>query len=366
MTINPETLTHVLSKMLGKPIRRADYHTQELQGGTLGDVYLVTGMAEDAAGAQLPYQVVWKTQMQWERPGDSPSWRREYDLYMSDFDAVCTHAFRWPVCYHGELGDTEMELWMEYVQGPSGSDLTIDMLEQAAMAIGRFQGRLHKQPPAALQQNTALGDVGFMAREFAQWHTQSFTYEFLISPESRWPDFLKRMLKNGDICFYEGKSIEYGCLRSPACDLPAHLQRMLTDIDDRWEAIFEALQRLPTVLCHRDYWIENIFIADNNVVAIDWDGAGWGFLGEDIASLIVDDTDAAHLGAYYRKLIPAYHKGLSEYMDISGIGDFHVRDMMLVKFGYRILQHYMFTQSAEIKQQQIEILQAIHELADGG
>lgn len=76
----PKALTTVISKILGKPITGAEYQTQQLHGGTLGDVQLVKGMAEIAGGEKLPYKVVWKKQKKWERPGDPNSWRREYDL----------------------------------------------------------------------------------------------------------------------------------------------------------------------------------------------------------------------------------------------------------------------------------------------
>ena len=60
--IKPETLTHVLSQMFDKCITDASYQTRPLQGGTLGDVRLVTGTAKTEAGGKLPYAVVLKTQ----------------------------------------------------------------------------------------------------------------------------------------------------------------------------------------------------------------------------------------------------------------------------------------------------------------
>lgn len=83
--VKPEVLVLVLSKMLDKTIIHADYQLQELQGGTIGNVQLVTGMVETSDGEHLPYKLVWKTQGKFERYGDPNSWRREYDLYASDF-----------------------------------------------------------------------------------------------------------------------------------------------------------------------------------------------------------------------------------------------------------------------------------------
>ncbi len=66
---------------------------------------------------------------------------------------------------------------------------------------------------------------------------------------------------------------------------------------------------MPVVLCHRDLWIENIFLSDGRIRLIDCDCTGWSFIGEDIASLIADYTDVEDLDEYFRKLVPAYLKG---------------------------------------------------------
>ena len=359
--MNLETLIKSLSKMFGQRIVRAEYQTEQLQGGTLGDVQLVSGMAETADGEKKPYRIVWKTQKQWERPGDPNSWLREYDLYKSDINAVFTDSFRRPECYLAERNENEIQLWMEYIDGESGSDLTVEMLEQAAQELGRFQGRLYMQSDT-LKEASCLGDIGFMQREHDQWHTQTFTYDFLISAPCRMPEFLKQMLKDNEIQLCEGKSFEYSCLRSTGCTLPTHLKQMLLDMDDRRDEIFNQIKLLPVVLCHRDYWIENIFHSGGKIRLIDWDTAGWGYMGEDIASLIVDDTEPSFIDEYCRRLVPAYLKGISEYMDLSHIENFHIRDMIIIKFGYRYFQRHMFSQSPDVKNHQIAILQKIYEM----
>lgn len=146
--INTKTLKHVLSKMLGKSISHADYHAQELHGGTLGEVRLVTGTAVTTDDDCLPYKVVWKKQKKWDRPGDQDSWRREYDLYASDLGKAFTGSFSRPECYHAEMNCDEIQIWMEYIDGISGRNLTIEMLETAALELGRFQGRIAAHPDA--------------------------------------------------------------------------------------------------------------------------------------------------------------------------------------------------------------------------
>lgn len=161
--LTKENLAEVLSKMFETGIIRVEFQSEQLKDGTVGDVRFVTGTAESDNGTKLPFNVVLKVQRKWERHNDPDSWRREYDLYTSGFGAVFTDSLRWPVCYHAEINEdeTETQLWMEYIDGVSGLDLTGDMYERAAEELGRFQGRLYSERPAVLQNLTNLSEVEF-------------------------------------------------------------------------------------------------------------------------------------------------------------------------------------------------------------
>jgi len=87
---------------------------------------------------------------------------------------------------------------------------------------------------------------------------------------------------------------------------------MIIDIDNRADAIFKNIRKLPVVLCHRDFWIANIIYNNGNIALIDWDTTGWGYLGEDIIQLITDETNPALWEEYKRRLIPAYLNGFAE------------------------------------------------------
>ena len=91
--IDKKTLTAVLEKMLNKKVIHADYQTEQLHGGTLGDVQLVSGIATTSDGEKSPYKVVSKTQKKWKRYGDPGSWRREYDLYFKVNYTLNIHLF---------------------------------------------------------------------------------------------------------------------------------------------------------------------------------------------------------------------------------------------------------------------------------
>jgi len=303
-----EKLNCALLKMLNIEIMDFEYSETDLQGGTIGAVKLVSGTAEAAVNNKIPFKLVYKRHEKFERYGDPGSWRREHDLYSTDLQAAFDGSFRMPKCYHTEITDKESHIFMEYVEGISGSDLTIGMFEQAAEAIGQFQGMVYTQNPAQLKNELNLGTAGFLRKDYMQW-----------KPETS----------------------EYRYVRSDSGDIPVHLKEMIIDMDNRAEELFGYIEELPKVLCHRDYWHENIIITDNGVVAIDWDTAGWGYLGEDIASLIIDDTNSDDQVELYKRLIPAYYKGLAKHMRFSDLKHNYIHEIMLIKEGYRNISRYI-------------------------
>ncbi|KAB8133637.1 aminoglycoside phosphotransferase family protein [Gracilibacillus oryzae] len=328
--IKTETLTQALSKMLGAEIISADFHSKQLHGGTVGDVSLVTGNAQNAKGVKIPYKIVLKTQKKWERHNDPHSWRREYDFYKSNIGALFSETFHWPECYHIEMNEEENEtqIWMEYINGLSGADLTGDMYERAAEELGRFQGKLFAAQPAFLQELTNLSNVDYMKNFYFHYRSWKRVYDFI---------------------------------RSDDCEIPKHICKMLIDIDESAEEIINRIEKLPIVLCHRDFWVENIIHSDGKTILIDWDTAGWGYLGEDLASLIADEADMEHMVDYYNRCVPAYYKGFSESADTTHITDNCVYEMILLMFGYRLVEWYMDAADDE-KMLHINTLRKIYEM----
>ena len=331
MNIKLETLNHVLSKRLATTIIRADYQTEQLHGGTVGQVHLVSGIAETADGEKLPYRIVLKVQKKWERYGDPNSWRREYDLYLSDLGSTFSEDFHWPACYHAEMNaeEEEFELWLEYIEGLSGSDLTGDMIEQAALNLGRYQGKLYAEQPAVLQSLTNLSHADLMKNTYLHYRS--------------WP-------------------VVYDYIRSVDCTFPQHVRQMLIDIDEQADAIFARIEQLPLVLCHRDFWVTNLIYADGTFGVIDWDTSGWGRLGEDIASLIADEADIDHMVEYYQRCVPAYYRGFSEFADAPPLVDHCVYELILLMFGYRLVEWYLHEEDDETKAQHLQTLEQIYKM----
>jgi hypothetical protein len=336
-------LYKALSQKFSKQIVKTDQQEKSLQGGTLGDVRLISGMAETANGEKLPFAVVHKKQKKWERFGDPTSWRREVDLYRAGYDAFFDGDLRVPACYHATLNadETEMALWMAYIGGVSGRELTTDMLEKAAYLWGRFQGE-QSAPQDSLRSLPCLNDAGFMERQYEEWHTQLYSYEYLITEECQMPEHLKQKLKSGEVKLIPGKSFEYACLRADCFGIPPHIREKLMELDERRREIFAELKTYPTVLCHGDFWSENIFYADDKITLIDWDTAHEGFPGEDVACLLVDGMPVERFEENIRRLIPAYLRGLSEAGFTALPSESLITTMLLLIFGYRMLQNHIF------------------------
>ncbi len=326
-----DKLSLALCKMTGAAVTHLTYQTSQLQGGTLGDVNLVSGMAKNAEGEKFTYRLVYKTQKKWERYGDPGSWTREYDLYHANLDALFTDTFHRPVCYHSEISDNEIQLWMEYVEGVSGLAMTSEMYKLAAKEIGRFQGRLYAAGCNRDMDIKNLSPTSYMKNFYLHYRSWNEVYDFI---------------------------------RSADCTIPRHLCKMLISFDEQADEIFAQIEQLPVVFCHRDFWVANIFCNKDKISLIDWDTCGWGYLGEDIASLIADETDAENMVEYFHKCIPAYYEGYSEYTDAPPITKHLVREMIIALFGYRLVESYKFSNDQHAKIEQLVALQKIYEMGE--
>ncbi len=338
LNVNSKMLHLALSRQLQTEVADADYRTTALQGGTLASVYLLSGIALTADGLRLPYRVVLKVQKKWDRYGDPHSWRREYDLYASELEQTFSEGLRWPTCYHAEM-NAEMnaeadgfELWLEYVEGTTGRHLTPEMYEQAALELGRYQGRLHAEQPAVLRSLANLSSADFMHKNY--WHYRS------------WP-------------------FVHDYIRSAECRFPQHLIDMLITIDEQADEIFARIRSLPLILCHRDFWSTNLIYADGKITLIDWDTAGWGYPGEDLASLIADETDPAQMVEYFRRCVPAYIRGFAEHAGELRLEKERVYEMILLIFGYRLVESYLHAEEAQDQEIVLRVLESIHEMKHG-
>ncbi|MCL2386273.1 MAG: phosphotransferase [Defluviitaleaceae bacterium] len=301
------------------------YKVTKLNGGSVGHVELITGTYENK-----PFKAVVKTQKKWERPGDPNSWRREYDLYTSNLAEIFTEDFRWPKCYHAEINDNETKLWLEHIEGVSGKNLTADMYEKTAEALGRFHGKLY---------------------------TEKFspTIENLCAENS---------MKN----FYHhnrSKKELYNYIRQPDCKIPPHLCKMIIEMDEKSDKTWAEIEKLPVVLRHGDLFPPNIFYAPNKIILIDWDSAGRCYLGEDIVNLI-GEGDPTRMAEHYQKCVPAYLKGFTQISNTQ-IKNPYIHERIIMHFSYMLTndQTYRNTpKTPEERTQDLEALQKIYEIKE--
>ncbi|MBR2565794.1 MAG: aminoglycoside phosphotransferase family protein [Paenibacillus sp.] len=331
MNMNYKSLISALSQKFKTTILSAECQTVPLQGGTVGDVHLVTGNAETVDGQNLRYRIVLKIQKKFARYGDPESWRREYDLYASDLGATFSDALRWPTCYHSEMNteEDEFELWLEYIDGVTGLELTSDMYEQAALEWGRYQGKLYAEQPIVLQSLTNLSHADLMKNTYLHYRS--------------WP-------------------LVYNYIRSEDCEFPKHVRQMLIDLDEHADEILARIEKLPVVLCHRDFWVNNLIYTDRTFAIIDWDMSGWGYMGEDIASLIADEANIDHMIEYYQRCIPAYYKGFFEFAAAPPVAENCVYELILLMFGYRFIEYYLHTDDDAKKTMYLHTFQKIYEM----
>ena len=164
--------------------------------------------------------------------------------------------------------------------------------------------------------------------------------------------------------YYRSNKELYDYIRSNDCEIPKHLCAMIIEADENADETWSRVEKLPVVLCHRDFWVTNIFCSGDEIVLIDWDTTGWGYIGEDLVSLIADEADVNNMLEYYRKCVPAYRRGFSEYLDISYIADLYIRQRIILHFGYRLVEWYLNSESSDKKALQINTLQKIYEMRD--
>lgn len=318
------------------------FTTESLQGGTVGEVCRISGDAVIENGSSRPYTLVLKEQKKWERSGDLDSWRREYDIYkkIDDLNSVLPDNIHMPVCYYAEEFIKEetsvWQIYMEDADGISGNKLSLDMIEYVMTELGRFQAYVCKNNPEALQNIDCFTNYD----NYFKSETITFIY--------------KEVADNIE-------PIDYEMIPEYLCDILTN--RILNNIDNT----ISDIKRLPVTLCHRDIWNENIFLSNDNIITlIDWDCAGWGFMGEDviqmISELFTDNIfDIEDFENYSKRLLSAYMRGASDYINIDFLTDKIFREVFMLHCGHRIFWRYKYSGTKDEKIGWIKLLDKIYE-----
>jgi Ser/Thr protein kinase RdoA (MazF antagonist) len=243
---------------------------------------------------------------------------------------VFTSDFRWPKCYHAEINNDETKLWLEYIEGVSASDLTTEMYENIAKALGRFHGKFEKCIPQI---------------------------DNLCSADS---------MKNY-YHYNRSKKELFNYIRQSDCKIPTHLCKMIIEMDNKSDRVWAKIEKLPIVLRHGDFFPPNIFYDNGKVVLIDWDSAGLSYPGEDLVSLITDGENVDKMVEYYRKCVPAYLKGFNEITDASQLENAYIYERIIMHNSYRLIDNVNWRNQPKTHDEikfDLDVLQKIYEMGN--
>ena len=329
--IRKSSLLSALSEMLETRVRDAEYATEVLQGGTVGDVRKISGTAFTEDGAK-PFSLVLKNQRRWDRHGDPDCWRREYAIYKDGLDRRLFPSIRLPRCYLLEEGEESTYIWMEYIEGATGNrKLHASELALAAEKLGELQAEFH---------TSGQRDLPYLR-----------SYPALRSSFDLWWGHVGQPL---------GAEID---------GFPDELRNTLNDYADRASALLDSLDDLPLTLCQGDFHHDNLFLKNapggTEIYLIDWDSAGYGRMGEDAVDVLMEafvysSRDVSLLPDFRRRIIDGYCRGArNRGLDFT-MSEELVRDIFALAWGFRIASAYVHYYKEEPpKRRCVEILQAM-------
>jgi hypothetical protein len=231
-----------------------------------------------------------------DEAGDYAYWRREASLYASGLLDDLPPGIRGPRCYGVERGPEREVVWLEDVQELYPGGWSLDRFGLAARHLGRFNGAfLGRDDVVHLPWMADLRSV----LEF--WAINDATQPGLaamLDPEA-W-----------------SRTVSAAGLREAR--EPTALRRLLVDRTP----LLQALAELPSTLCHHDATAPNLFAArsadgSDATVAIDWQLAGPGPLGAELAMLVAGSVlfhraPGASIGELDALALDGYIAGLAD------------------------------------------------------
>jgi len=278
--LTDEILVDIAGKILAKDIaKNVDWSYEKLSGGTVGAVFLVKGQALCTDGRVQPWSAVLKVQKFWGRFGDPLSWRREFLMYQSEIFKLLPEGLSVPKCYSLEDKGSEIWLWLEHLTGNHGENLCVADYTQVAHHMGRFQGTITTNLP----NETWLSSRYTLVHYAADWGTGAI----------RWLQVGKERLRQ----------------------LTAEMEQEIWELWAKRDYYLDLLRTLPCTLTHRDLTPGNVFVSGEKTSVLDWDCAGIGVLGEDMADLLAEalvyyDFDVLQAATLHEAIMAGYTSGL--------------------------------------------------------
>lgn len=328
--IEQSSVLTALGQKFSCEIRSADYTAEILQGGTVGQVVKLTGHAE-TQDEPLPFSIVVKTQKKWDRHGDPGCWRREYDIYRQGLPRQLLQTIRLPQCYHLEEDMEQVRIYMEFIEGKTGNtQLHADELALAARRLGAMQADFHLH---GKKDHSCLRSFPAVNSSFDLWFGR-------MGP----------------------------LLQNPIEGFPETLRYTLNQTAERAPQLLHSFQNLPRTLCQGDVHHDNLILQDGSrgteVYLIDWDSAGYGFMGEDAVDVLMEafvysDREVSLFPLYRQTILDSYCAGVQSGGVGFAISDALFRDLAALSWGFRIADLFLYYQDDPSKNRCIEILETM-------
>lgn len=216
-------------------------------------------------------------------------WRREAEVYASGLLTALGGPLKGPAV-HGvhQRADGTVSLWLQEIIGVPGAEWPIRRYEVTAEHVAVMQARFLADQP--------VPTYDWLARRWLRTYLDR-RYDELSAP-SLYPT-------------------GHPLLRS--CLTPAAVRTARAAWEAR-EAVLAALENLPPVLCHTDFWPRNLFATDDDTTttAIDWAYVGIGAPGEDAGNLSPDSMldmfvdPRTHAEQLHDRILDGYLRGLGD------------------------------------------------------
>jgi aminoglycoside phosphotransferase (APT) family kinase protein len=278
---------------------------------TTGGLFLLHGTGRDDHGLQA-WSIVLKllnNPKEWgQEPRNWMYWKRELLAFQSGMLAALPSGLSAPRCYGTTENDDNGWIWMEHIKESTDRRWSMEHFYRAARQAGRFAAPFLNGLP--LPEAPWLS-APFFRSVFADGDWWA-THMDPAAPSNAWQSPLVQHAFSD--------ALRQGVLR------------IWAEKHHLWEAI----DRLPQVLCHNDFHRRNLMLraganGQEELVALDWAFCGPGALGMDLGELVATsafffEIEPAEVGELEATALDGYLAGLR---DAGWSGDSQV-----VRLGY--------------------------------
>ena len=317
--IKPRMLTPIVRTALGSDtleVSNWDFESMTAVVNRDTNIFRFAGTSRNR-GREVSWSVILKVLRRGDQVDDSSHyryWKREYLLFRSGILDSLPGSLTAPRCLGvSEPSDDECWIWLEEIENEIGPHWLLSHFGPVARHLGQFNG-------AYLMGESAPADPWLSVN----WLRQ------LVSFSETGIDLLRDSLGHHLVSRW----------------FPPPVARDIFRLWEDREMFLDALDRLPQTFCHRDANWRNLFYQrgpedTDQTIAVDWQEAGRGAIGEEIvgltcSSIIFRQVDVTKASDLDRVVFENYLLGLQ---DVGWRGD-----SQLVRFGFTAASalHYCF------------------------